>query len=165
MPGNVLGVFRDPAAAARAIRSLRESGCADVQAAMPAPYPEVMEALGRPRSKLGLVTWPGALVGLACGIALTVGTSLAWPLVVGGKPIVSIPAFVVVFFELTVLVGAFTNLAASLWLGWRRGGLRPLPGGRTFHADRIGILAAAPDFASAERLLRAEGAEEVQRVP
>jgi hypothetical protein len=159
----VLGTFDDPAAAARAIRALRESGCR-VRAAMPAPFPEVVTALGLRRSRLGFLTWPGALLGLVCGVALPVTTSLAWPLVVGGKPIVALPAFVVIIFELTVLIGSLTNLAASIALGWTRGGLQPLPGGRTFHEDRIGVLATAQDAAAAEAILRREGAEGVERV-
>ena len=164
MPDRVLGTFGDPAAAARAIRALRAAGCGELRAAMPAPFPEVVAALGQPRSRLGLITWPGALAGLAAGVALPVTTSLAWPLVVGGKPIVALPAFVVIIFEVTVLVGSLTNLAASLALGWMRGGLAPLPGGREFHGDRIGVVATVDDAAVAERVLRAEGADEVQRV-
>lgn len=163
MPAEVLGTFADPAAAAAAIRALRGAGCR-VRAAMPAPFPEVVAALGLRRSRLGFATWPGALLGLCAGVALPVVTSLAWPLVVGGKPIVSLPAFVVIIFELTVLVGSLTNLAASIALGWTRGGLRPLPGGRSFHGDRIGVLASAEDGGVAERLLAAAGAEEVSRV-
>jgi hypothetical protein len=164
MPVRVLGVFDDPAAAARGVEALHAAGVRDVRAAMPAPFPEVMDALGRPRSKLGAITWPGALLGLAAGIALPVTTSLAWPLVVGGKPIVAVPAFVVIFFEVTVLVGALTNLVGSVALGWARGGLAPLPGGREFHGDRIGIFAFAEDAEKAEEVLSSSGAEEVKRV-
>ncbi len=164
MPADVLGIFVDPGAAARAIRALREAGSEEVRAAMPAPFPEVMAALGKGRSKVGAITWSGALLGLACGIALPVTTSLAWSLVVGGKPIVAVPAFVVIFFEVTVLIGSLTNLAGSIALGWSRGGLAPLPGGREFHGDRIGVFVSTDDPASAEQLLRAGGAEEVQRV-
>ncbi len=164
MPARVLGTFGDPGGAARAILALREAGCGEVRAAMPAPFPEVVAALGKERSHLSAITWTGALAGLACGIALPVTASLAWPLFVGGKPIVAIPAFVVVFFELTVLIGSLTNLAGSLALGWSRGGLAPLPGGREFHGDRIGVFAFTDDPARAEEVLRAGGAEEVQRV-
>jgi hypothetical protein len=164
MAVRVLGVFADPGAAARGVAALYAAGIHDVRAAMPAPFPEVVQALGRPRSKLGAITWPGALVGLAAGVALPVTTSLAWPMVVGGKPIVALPAFVVIIFELTVLVGALTNLAGSIALGWMRGGLTPLPGGREFHGDRIGIFAFATNGEEAERVLQASGAEEVKRV-
>jgi hypothetical protein len=164
MPVRVQGVFGDPGAAARAIRALRGAGIEDVHTAMPAPFPEVVAALGKERSRLGAITWSGALVGLICGVALPVTTSLAWPLFVGGKPIVAIPAFVVIFFELTVLIGSLTNLAGSIGLGWSRGGLAPLPGGREFHGDRIGVFAVADDAAKAEEILRAAGADEVLRV-
>lgn len=164
MPGRVLGTFADPAAAARAIGALRAAGFEEVRAAMPAPFPEVMAALGRPRSRVGAITWSGALAGLAAGIALPVTTSLAWPLVVGGKPIVAFPAFLVIIFELTILIGSLTNLAGSIALGWSHGGLAPLPGGRAFHGDRIGVLVLGADEAKAEEVLRSAGAEEVHRV-
>jgi molybdopterin-containing oxidoreductase family membrane subunit len=164
MAARVIGVFAAPDAAARAISALRAARLEDVDVAMPAPFPEVLAALGRPRSRLGAITWSGALLGLAAGIALPVSTSLAWPLVVGGKPIVAVPAFVVIFFELTVLVGSLTNLVGSIALGWSGGGLAPLPGGREFHGDRIGIFVRSDDPEKAEAVLRAEGAEEVRRV-
>src|SRR5512138_1297328 len=116
----VLGTFEDPAAAAAAIRALRGQGLR-VAAAMPAPFPEVVAALGRPVSPVGYATLPGAVVGIALGVALTVGTSLAWPLVTGGKPIVSIPPFVIVIFEVAVLVGSLVNLVAVA-VGTRLGG-------------------------------------------
>src|SRR5512143_164382 len=92
----VLATFGAPGPAAGAIRALHAAGVARVQVAMPAPFPEVMAALGTPRSRLAFITLPGAALGLLGGVALTVGGSLAWPLVVGGKPPVAVPAFVVV---------------------------------------------------------------------
>ncbi len=156
----VLGTFGAAPEAARAIRALREAGVADVRAAMPAPFPEVVEALGRPRSRLGLATFPGAIAGLLAGIGLTVGTSVAWPLVTGGKPIVSIPPFVIVIFEVTVLVGSLTNLAAVVAGAWRGRRFPPAPGAT---GDRIGVFAAG-EGDRAERILRDGGAEEVRRV-
>jgi len=160
----VLGTFGDPAAAARAIRALREQGYR-VHAAMPAPFPEVVAALGKPRSRIDLVTLPGALLGFFLGIALTVGTSLSWRLVTGGKPIVSVPPFVIVVFEVTVLVGSLANLVA-VSVGARRGASRaafPAPG--DFNAWLIGVHADGGAPAGAEALLRGAGAEEVRRVP
>lgn len=162
-PG-VLGIFSEPSAAARAVRGLKASGFADVKAAMPAPFPEVIEALGKPRSAIDFVTFPGALVGLLCGIALTVGTSLAWPTVTGGKPIVSIPPFVIVIFEVTVLIGSLTNLAALSLGTWHGGRLRFFPTQARFNADRIGIFATGADPQVGERILRESGAQEVSRV-
>ena len=162
-PG-VLGSFAEPAAAARAVRALRAGGFADVRVAMPAPFPEVVAAIGKPRSLIDFITFPGAIVGLLCGIALTVGTSLAWPLVTGGKPIVSVPPFVIVIFEVTVLIGSLTNLLAMSAGTWHGGRARFFPAHQKFNADRIGVFAVGGEPALAERLLRESGAEEVGRV-
>jgi hypothetical protein len=156
----VVGTFAAPADAARAVRALRDAGVRDVRAAMPTPFPEVVEALGRPRSRLGFATFPGAIAGLLAGVALTVGTSLAWPLVTGGKPIVSVPPFVIVIFEVTVLVGSLTNLVAVIAGGFRGRGFPALA--RTT-GDRIGVFAGG-EGDRAERILREGGAEEVRRV-
>lgn len=158
----VLATFAEPAPAARAVRRLRERGYT-VRAAMPAPFPEVVAALGRPRSPIQWVTFPGALVGLLFGIALTAGTSLAWPLVTGGKPIVSVPPFVIVIFELTVLVGSLTNLVAvsvGTWFGARPRAFPAVP----FDPERVALFVAGGDPDAAERALREDGAEEVRRV-
>jgi hypothetical protein len=157
-----LGSFAEPAPAARVARRLRERGF-EVRAAMPAPFPDVVAALGRPRSPIQWVTFPGALVGLLGGIALTAGTSLSWALVTGGKPILSWPAFIVVIFELTVLVGSLTNLLA-VSVGTRVGA-RPefFPTGVPIDSEAI-VLFAAGDPAGAEQALRDEGATEVRRV-
>jgi hypothetical protein len=159
----VLGSFGLPSAAASAVRALKGAGFADVRVAMPAPFPEVVAAIGKPRSRIDFITFPGALLGLLCGIALTVGTSLAWPLVTGGKPVVSVPPFVIVIFEVTVLIGSLTNLVAVSVGSWYGGRARVFPRHPTFNADKIGVLAVGGDPTLAERVLRDCGAEEVGR--
>ncbi len=161
--GRVLGMFEEPAGAARAVRALRAARF-EVETAMPAPFPEVIAALGKPRSGLGAVTFSGALLGLLAGALLTVGTSLAWPLVTGGKPIVSVPPFVIVVFEVTVLAGSLTNLAAVVAgaaLGARRQATAARVGGT---GDRIAVVASAGEASAARRILRESGAEEVRDV-
>jgi Protein of unknown function (DUF3341) len=161
-PG-VLAIFADPAHAARAIRALRARGIRDLHAAMPAPFPEVVAALEKPRSVIDFATLPGAVVGLVFGILLTYLTALDWPLYTGGKPIVAIPQFLVIFFEMTVLVGSIVNLVAvSVKSFFGKGGAF-FPMGETFNADRIGVFAAG-GADEAERLFREAGATEVRRV-
>jgi hypothetical protein len=161
-PG-LLASFGAPADAASAVRALREAGIGDVRVAMPAPFPEVVAAIGKPRSRVDFITLPGAVVGLLCGIALTVGTSLAWKLVTGGKPVVSWPPFVIVIFEVTVLIGSLTNLGAVSVGSWHGGRSRVFPPHVRFNGDRIGVYVPGAD-AEAERILRDRGAEEVSRV-
>lgn len=68
-------------------------------------------------SKLKYFTLIGGLTGVTTGFALQAWTSLDWPLVVGGKPILSWVPFVVVGFELTILLGALTSFVGLLLLG------------------------------------------------
>ncbi|MHB8418480.1 MAG: quinol:electron acceptor oxidoreductase subunit ActD [Myxococcales bacterium] len=160
----VLGFFGEPERAARAIRALRAAGLTDVRAAMPAPFPEVLAALGRPRSRVGIGVFAGTAAGVVVGYALCAATSSAWPLVTGGKPILSWPAFTVIAFEVAVLIGGLTThaiLAYDTATGRSRHRV-PLraPG---FSQDRIGIFVVGT-AALAEQLLRTEGAEGVERV-
>jgi Protein of unknown function (DUF3341) len=161
-PG-VLAIFADPSAAARAVRAAHEAGHLDVRAAMPAPFPEVLEAMAQKRSIIGAVTLCGAVAGMCLGLWLTIGTSLALPITVGGKPVVSLPAFLVIVFEMTVLVGGLSNfvgMLAGAWLGRRKSFMPEDP---RFLRDRIGVFlpnATEP----ARELLRAAGAAEVRDV-
>ena len=162
-PG-VLAVFADVDAAARAVQALREARHADIRMASPAPFPALVEALGRPRSRLDSVTLSGAALGVVGGFALCIGTALAWPLMTGGKPIVSIPPFVIIAFELSVLVGAGVNLAALAVSAGRGRRTRAVPYDPRFSADRIGVFVVGGDTAGEERIMRENGAEEVRRV-
>jgi hypothetical protein len=77
-----------------------------------APYPDhhLEHALGYDRSPVRVWTLCGGLTGAAAGMAFPMWTSLDWPLVVGGKPIVSIPPFIIFTFELMVLFGALSTI-------------------------------------------------------
>ena len=162
--GSILATFAEPAQAARAIRALHQSGFHDVRAAMPAPFPEMMAALGLPRSHVGRGVLVSTLLGVVAGIALCVFTSLSWPLVTGGKPIVSWPTFIVIAFEVSVLVGGTATHAmlayATVSGRWRS---RVPTKNPRFSSDRIGVL-VADDSPNLEQMLRDAGAEEVQRV-
>jgi molybdopterin-containing oxidoreductase family membrane subunit len=163
----VLGVFPHVDTATRAIKELRTKGYGSITTYSPVPLEEFEEALtgyGLPKSPVRLFTLVGALTGTASGFALTIWTSLKWDLVVGGKPIVSIPPYVVIAFELTILLGGLCTLLGLLVTG-------RLPHlGRTRHydprfsADRFGVeVACAPDRArEAEEILRRAGAEDVR---
>ena len=163
LESGVLGVFLDPRTAARAITAVRAAGCRDVRAVMPAPFPEVMNALGRPPSLLGLATLVGAAIGISIGYGYCIFTALAWPLVTGGKPIVAIPSFTIIGFELTVLFAVVITVGTLAALVLRGRASRALPVDLRFTKDRIGVFALGGDAAAIERALRDNGAEEVRR--
>ena len=101
----VLGLYSDANYAAEAGDNLKASGIsdADFDFLTGAPYPE--GAFGERHNSHKLYVFPflGALCGLTAGIILTSATQLAYPLVTGGKPILSLPPMAIVTYEATML--------------------------------------------------------------
>jgi ActD protein len=93
-----------------AIENLRKAGFKEVKAYTPYPDHHIEHALGYGQSPVRVWTLVGALTGAACGFSFTAWTSVDWPLVVGGKPIISIPAYIPIVFEMTVLFGALSTV-------------------------------------------------------
>ncbi|HVO29537.1 MAG TPA: quinol:electron acceptor oxidoreductase subunit ActD [bacterium] len=164
MADAILAVFQDPATAAAAIHAARGAGAAEVRARMPAPFPEVLSAIGRGRSPLGILTLTGAFSGFVGGFLLCIVTSLAWPLVVGGKPIVAIQSFSVIGFEVTVLVAVLVTMGGLGALVTRTRTLRPVPADPRFSHDCIGVLVFGGEPGAIEAVLKGCGATEVSRV-
>ena len=108
--GGVLASFEFLDSTVDAIHELKKAGYKNLRAYMPFPDHHIEEALGYGESPVRVWTLVGGLTGAATGFALTIWTSMDWPLVTGGKPIISIPAYVVIAFEMAVLFGALATL-------------------------------------------------------
>lgn len=91
-------------------------GAAQLDTVTPFPMHEAEEILRPPKSPLRFFALIGALTGLIAGFAFTIYTVQHWPLITGGKPLVSIPAFMIIAFELTILFGALLSFAGFLFL-------------------------------------------------
>jgi Alternative complex III, ActD subunit len=164
---SVLGVFAHVDTTLQAIRDLRAKGFSDLTVYTPIPVEEIEHEVEkvRPLSKVRLFTLVGALTGTATGFFLTIWSSLKWELVTGGKAPVSIPPFVIIAFELTILFGGLASPPPILVLG-QLPRLRPSPTyDPRFTLDRFGVaVACAPDkVESVQSLLSTAGAEEVRR--
>ncbi|MGE3268180.1 MAG: quinol:electron acceptor oxidoreductase subunit ActD [Chloroflexota bacterium] len=113
----VLGLFEEPDAAARAVARLRAAGFAgrEIEVLTDAPYPE--RAFGEEPSqhRLHLFTLAGAVIGLALGLLLTIGTQLSYPVVTGGMPILAIPPMLTITFEATMLGAIVLTVAGILF--------------------------------------------------
>ncbi len=164
-PG-VLGVFQHLDATVAAIRQLKAGGHRDFTVYSPIPRHELDEALDQPVSPVRMFTLVGGITGCATGAWLTLYMSYDWPLVVGGKPVGSIPPYVVIMFEMTILFGALSTLLGiafnALRAARRRGTIAYDP---RFSNDRFGIFVpcGADRAAVVESLLSSNGAEEVRR--
>ena len=90
---SVLGLFTNEDTAADAMDSLKDAGYGtnEYEVLTDTPYPQGTFGEAEPAHKL--FRWPliGAVCGFIVGILLTSGTQLAYPMVTGGKPILSIP--------------------------------------------------------------------------
>ncbi|MBA2626950.1 MAG: DUF3341 domain-containing protein [Gemmatimonadales bacterium] len=158
----VLASFEHIDSATDAIRALRNGGHRDLTVYSATPNHELEEALGHTSSPVRLFTLIGALTGCTAGFAMTIWMSRDWPLLVGGKPIASIPPYVVIAFELTILLGALSTLFGVAFLSLLKAG-RKIAFDPRFTDDRIGVFVAARSNQSAavERVLRDAGAVEV----
>lgn len=67
-------------------------------------------------SDLRFFTLAGALAGFFLSFAFIIYTVLDWPLITGGKPLISIPAFIIIAFECTILFGGIISLLGFLHL-------------------------------------------------
>jgi hypothetical protein len=159
----VLGVFAHLDSATEAIRRLRDEGY-ELTVYSPTLRHEIEEALALPESPVRIFTLTGAFTGTAAGAALAIWSSLHWPLITGGKEIVSMPAFVVIMFELTILFGALATVA-GLFLAGRlpRIGRPEALYHPSFSAGHFGVFAHAPPdrFDTARTILTDSGSEEV----
>ncbi len=163
VPG-LLASFAHVDAASDAIRALRAKGHRNMVVYSAAPNHELEEALSHRVSPVRLFTLIGGLTGCAAGFGMTIWMSHDWPLIVGGKPIGSIPPYVVIAFELTILLGALSTVAAVALFAVLMG-KRGIAYDPQFSDDQIGIFvpAAGEQTGSLEQMLRAAGAVEVRR--
>jgi hypothetical protein len=162
----VLGVFAHVDTTVRALEDLKAKGYHDLTVYTPLPVHEIEEVLerDRPVSRVRLFTLLGGLSGTASGFLLTIWSAMEWGLVTGGKPVASIPPFVVIAFELTILFGGIATVIGMVMLG-RLPRLRPSPTfDPRFTNDRFGVAVhcAAERSASVRGILSAAGAEEVR---
>jgi len=129
----------------------------------PIPSEHLLHAIGRPLSPVRAFVLMGGIAGVLTGLAVTVGTSWEWNLVAGGKPVVSLPPFIIIMFELMILFGGL-SAAASFFFFARLPQFDPIAGySERFGADRFGVAVACNEVDSAkiEALMREAGAEQI----
>jgi hypothetical protein len=162
----VLGVFAHVDTTVQALEGLKAKGYHDLTVYTPIPVHEIEDVVerDRPVSRVRLFTLLGGLTGTVSGFALTIWSAMQWGLVTGGKPVASIPPFVVIAFELTILFGGIATLLGMAVLGGLPR-LRPTPTfDPRFTSDRFGVAVhcTSDRSASVRDILRAAGAEEVR---
>lgn len=160
----VLGVYQYVDDVVDAVGALRRAGHGHLSVISPVPYHDIENALGQGPSLVRWITFAGAVLGVTGGFALCIYSMYSWPLVVGGKELVSLPPFVVIGYESMILLGAVANLVGMLALGRLPQIQNPAPYDPRFSEDRIGVWVACggDEAARVRELMRGHGAEEVQ---
>lgn len=162
----VVGVFATVDGALLALRELKGQGYANLQVYSPVPNHELEDVLAKKESPVRVFTLVGALTGTTLGFAYAISTSLDWELITGGKPIVSLPPYMVIGFETTILLGALITVL-GMFVNARLPRLGKVPGyDPRFSNDKFGIVAfgGPAQLAAAEDILRDAGADEVNDV-
>lgn len=179
----LLAEFDNPAQILRAAERVRDAGYSLWDCHTPFPVHGLDAAMGIRRTILPVLVFMGGLTGATLALVLQIftnGTSLSiwalvwvtgYPFLISGKPLWSIPAFIPVMFELTVLLSALTTAGGMLLLNGLPRHFHPLFTNRRFlraSDDRffISIDARDPNFlrGRTESLLRSLGARTVEAV-
>ncbi len=114
--GGIAGIFLDEKSILEAARKTRSAGFTKFDAISPYPIHGMEEACDIKRSWIPYVTFTAGMTGLVSGFLLTWWTSAVdWPLNVGGKPYFSLPAFIPIIFELTILFAALSSVGALFY--------------------------------------------------
>jgi Protein of unknown function (DUF3341) len=168
----LMAEFDNPTSLVNATSRAYREGYREMEAYTPFPVDGLSEALGFHRTRVPLIVLLGGIAGCFGGFFLQYYISVIyWPLIVGGRPLNSWPAFIPVTFELTVLCAALAAFFGMLALN----GL-PRPHHPVFNVPRFGLAsrdrfflcieAADPKFDPAEtrRFLESLEAREVSDV-
>jgi len=145
-----------------AVEGLRKAGFKEIRTFGPVPEHHLEEALGYGESPIRVFTLVGALTGTAAGFAFTIFSVQDWPLVTGGKPLMSIPAFVVIAFEMTILFGALATLI-GLFINLKLPRVKPpVVYDPEFSNGRFGVYVSAPRSRKDEARKILDAAEPVE---
>lgn len=156
----LVGYFDDEHRLLEGARAARAAGLEIHDAFVPYAVHGLDEAMGLRRSRLPVVCFVAGVTGGALALSFELWTSTSsWALNVGGKPFASVPAFIPIMFELTVLSAALASAGAFFFRS------RLFPGKKAMALPRVTddrfALVLERDGLSARDVLRAAGAVEV----
>ena len=159
----LVSVYDLPSEVSTVVRKLKARGFDDLTTYSPAPFEEIELAEDPKPSKVRAFTLVGGLTGVFTGFLMQIWMSLEWPIKIAGKAYTSIPPYVIIGFELTILFGGILTLIGLLLVG--RLYPRPLDAAYSsrFSAEEFGVAVTVGDrdVAEVDGLLRSLSAKEV----
>lgn len=162
MAQGILASFEYLDSACDAIGELRKGGHKKITAYSSYPEHELEHALGYGQSPVRVWTLVGGLTGTSTGFAFQSWASMDWPLIVGGKPVLSIPAFVIIAFELTILFGALSTVLGLFINSRLPNPLPPVVYDPEFSAGRYGVYVESDSMDAVRSILKKHEPEELR---
>jgi hypothetical protein len=169
----LMAEFETPTDLVEAARRTREAGFKKFDAFSPYPIHELDDAMDLHDNRVSLATLVGGLLGCAGGFGLCSWVSgVALPLNIAGRPPISVPMFIPITFECTILLGGLTAAISMIMMN----GL-PAPYHPVFNVERFAGASRSKFFICIESddpkfdrdrtagFLAELGAEEVSEVP
>ena len=120
-PYGVVAAFLTPEQLLAAAKRSKQAGYNNMDAYSPIPVEGLVDVIEWRDDKLGWMVFFGGLFGITAGITLEWWVSTtAYAHNAGGKPLFSLPAFLPVFYECTILFSAFAaTFGPQCWACWR----------------------------------------------
>jgi hypothetical protein len=168
----LMAEFDDPNAAVAAARRTYEEGYRRINAYSPYPIEELSEAIGYHRNYVPLTVLIFGLLGGLGGFALqSWASAIEYPINVGGRPLISVPAFIPITFECVILMaslGAFIGMLLMNRLPQPYHPVFNVPAFSRATQDRFFVCVKADDPKFSEKrtreFLQSLGAKEVSNV-
>jgi hypothetical protein len=107
---HILGVYRHMDELIDGIKELKKEGKRRFSVISPVPHHDIEHVLHHKPSPVRLFTLAGGLFGFSLGWWLTFHATESYPLIVGGKPLISIPPYAIIAYILTILFGALATV-------------------------------------------------------
>jgi hypothetical protein len=111
----LIAEFADADTLVAATRKAKAEGYTLMDTHTPYPVGETADALGFPKSEMGVVMFVGGLTGACAGFFMQYWTNAyGYALNVGGRPYLSWPSFIPITFEMMVLTASLSGLFGLL---------------------------------------------------
>lgn len=162
----ILGIFSDEDVLLDAVSSVRGKGVKIHEVYSPFPVHGLDEALGYKRTRLPIAAFLFGLTGTSLALFTQIWMlGYDWPMIIGGKNHASLPPFIPVTFEFTVLLSAFGMVITFMIVS----DMKPYKWPRQYdirstddkHVMAIDISSNKLGKEEISRLLRENGATEV----
>ena len=166
MISNTLALFRDPESALAAAAELKSSGFEGLEVMSPIPIHGIDDVLGEKKSVIKRFTLFGGIIGALSGFTLAAGTAALTLLPTGGRPIITMPPYLIITYEMTILFGILATV-----LGFLISARFPAISERVYApetaVDKFGVTVSCDSEDASSRaaaILREAGAEEVRHI-